>query len=155
MKGSIHSSAPDIFMEEWQEVPIETKEVSDGLDAQPQELHASFELSGDHLAEVRDRHTMMLVTAGELPETQITEIAPERRLNWIIEELNGRRHKDGLSIPLHGADSSIIDLSKGELDGHSILRLKIGTEFERTLPLPKGIEHVEASLEGGILDLRW
>ena len=65
MKGSIHSSAPDNFMEEWQEIPIETKEVSDGLDAQPQELHASFELSGDHLAEVRDRHTMMLVTAGE------------------------------------------------------------------------------------------
>jgi len=118
-------------------------------------LHASFEFSGDHLAEVRDRHSMMLVTAGELPETQITEIAPERRLNWIIEELNGRRHKDGLSIPLHGADSSIIDLSKGKLDGHSILQLKIGTEFERTLPLPKGIEHVEAILEGGILDLRW
>ena len=52
-------------MEEWEEVEIET--VSDGLDASPSELHAAFEMSGDHLSEVRDRHTMMLVTSGELP----------------------------------------------------------------------------------------
>ena len=50
-------------MEEWEEVEIEA--VSDGLDASPSELHAAFEMSGDHLAEVRDRHTMMLVTSGE------------------------------------------------------------------------------------------
>ena len=115
-------------MEEWEEVEIET--VSDGLDASPSELHAAFEMSGDHLSEVRDRHTMMLVTSGELPETHMAEIAPERRLDWVIDELNGRRHSDGLSIPLRGAEMENIDLTKGELDGHSTLKLKVGT-FER------------------------
>ena len=44
-------------MEEWEQVEIEV--VTDGLDASPSELHAAFEISGDHLNEVRDRHTMM------------------------------------------------------------------------------------------------
>ena len=139
-------------MEEWEEVEIET--VSDGLDASPSELHAVFEISGDHLSEVRDRHTMMLVTSGELPENHMAEIAPERRLEWIIDELNGRRHSDGLSIPLHGAEMENIDLTKGELDGHSTLKLKVGT-FERKLPLPADIENIKANITDGILNIRW
>ena len=139
-------------MEEWEEVEIET--VSDGVDASPSELHAAFEMSGDHLSEVRDRHTMMLVTSGELPETHMAEIAPERRLDWVIDELNGRRHSDGLSIPLHGADMENIDLTKGELDGHSTLKLKVGT-FERKLPLPADIENIKANFTDGILNIRW
>ena len=139
-------------MEEWEEVEIET--VSDGLDASPSELHAAFEMSGDHLSEVRDRHTMMLVTSGELPETHMAEIAPERRLDWVINELNGRRHSDGLSIPLHGAEMENIDLTKGELDGHSTLKLKVGT-FERKLPLPADIENIKANFTDGILNIRW
>lgn len=142
-------------MDEWSEVEIEHASVSDGLTARPEQLHAAFEISGDHLTEVRDRHTMMLVTAGELPETHIVDIAPDRRLAWIVDELNGRRHSDGLSIPLHGADVSLINISQSEIDGHSILRLRIGTDFERLLPLPEGVDSVEARLEGGILDLRW
>ena len=67
-------------MAEWEEVEIEA--VSDGLNATPSELHAAFEMSGDHLTEVRDRHTMMLVTSGELPETHMADIAPERRLDY-------------------------------------------------------------------------
>ena len=73
-------------MEEWEEVEI--KAVSDGLGASPSELHAEFEMTGDHLAEVRDRHTMMLVTSGELPESHMADIAPERRLNWMVKELS-------------------------------------------------------------------
>ena len=139
-------------MEEWEEVEIET--VSDGLGASPSELHAAFEMSGDHLSEVRDRHTMMLVTSGELPETHMAEIAPERRLDWVIDELNGRRHSDGLSIPLHGAEMENIDLTKGELDGHSTLKLKVGT-FERKLPIPADIENIKANFTDGILNIRW
>ena len=139
-------------MEEWEEVEIET--VSDGLDASPSELHAAFEMSGDHLSEVRDRHTMMLVTSGELPETHMAEIAPERRLDWVIDELNGRRHSDGLSIPLHGAEMENIDLTKGELNGHSTLKLKVGT-FERKLPIPADIENIKANFTDGILNIRW
>ena len=37
-------------MEEWEEVEIQA--VSDGLEASPSELHAAFEISGDHLTEV-------------------------------------------------------------------------------------------------------
>ena len=139
-------------MEEWEEVDIEV--VNSGLDATPSELHAAFEISGDHLAEVRDRHTMMLVTSGEIPESHIADIAPERRLNWIVEEMNGKRHNHGLSIPLLGAELESIDLTKGELEGHSVLKLKIG-DFERKLPLPTKVESVKASMENGILDVRW
>ena len=46
-----------------------------------------------------------------------------------------------------------IDLSKGELEGHSILKLKVGT-FERKLPLPADIETI-ASYTDGILNIRW
>ena len=140
-------------MEEWNEVEIQV--VSDGLDASPTELHAAFEISGDHLTEVRDRHTMMLVTSGELPETHMADIVPERRLNWLIEELNGRRHSDGISLPLHGADLSIIDLAKGEIEGSSILKLRIGDNFVRNFPLPASVDSIKATLEGGILDIRW
>jgi len=139
-------------MEEWEDVDIEV--VSSGLDAKPSELHAAFEISGDHLAEVRDRHTMMLVTSGELPESHIADIAPERRLNWIIDEMNGKMHADGLSIPLHGAEVDSIDLSKGELEGHSILKLKIGN-FERKLPLPGEVESIKATLNDGVLNVLW
>ena len=106
-------------MEEWEEVEIQA--VSDGLDASPSELHAVFEVAGDHLAEVRDRHTMMLVTSGELPESHIADIAPERRLDWMVKELNGNIHSNGLTIPLYGANMDSIHISRGELDGHSIL----------------------------------
>tara|TARA_B100000212_G_scaffold148677_1_gene111737 strand:+ start:4896 stop:5315 length:420 start_codon:yes stop_codon:yes gene_type:complete len=139
-------------MEDWEEVQIET--VSDGLDASPTELHAAFELSGDHLSEVRDRHTMMLVTSGELPESHISDIAPERRLDWIIQELNGNRTSAGLKIPMHGADQNSIQLSKGELDGHSILKLQVGN-FERKLPLPTELESIKASMKNGVLEITW
>ena len=139
-------------MEEWEAVDVEV--VNSGLDATPSELHAAFEMSGDHLAEVRDRHTMMLVTSGELPESHIADIAPERRLNWIVEELNGKRHSNGLSIPMLGADLESIEISKGELDGHSILKLKIGN-FERKLPLPSEVDSIKATMSDGILNLNW
>ena len=139
-------------MEEWEDIDVEA--VNSGLEATPSELHAAFEMSGDHLSEVRDRHTMMLVTSGELPESHIADIAPERRLNWIVEELNGKRHSNGLSIPLLGADFESIDLSKAELEGHSILRLKIGN-FERKLPIPSEVDSIKATMSDGILNLNW
>ncbi len=140
-------------MEEWDDVEIQT--VSAGLDARPRELHAAFEIGGDHLKEVRDRHTMLLVTSGELPETHIASIAPERRLDWIVEEMNGNKFKDGFSIPLHGSENNMINLSKGEIEGHSILRLRIGTEFERNIPIPENIDSINAVLEDGILSVKW
>ena len=139
-------------MEEWEEVEI--KAVSDGLGASPSELHAEFEMTGDHLAEVRDRHTMMLVTSGELPESHMADIAPERRLNWMVKELNGNLTSNGLTIPLHGANMDSIQLSKGELEGHSILKLQVG-EFKRKLPLPKEVDSIQATIHQGVLNISW
>ena len=139
-------------MEEWEEVEIQA--VSDGLEASPSELHAAFELSGDHLAEVRDRHTMMIVTSGELPESHMAEIAPERRLDWIVKELNGNIHSNGLTIPLHGAQMESVQLTRGELNGHSILKLQIG-DFVRKLPIPAESDSINASLSDGNLNIRW
>lgn len=139
-------------MEEWEEVEIQA--VSDGLDASPSELHAVFEVTGDHLAEVRDRHTMMLVASGELPESHIADIAPERRLDWMVKELNGNIHSNGLTIPLYGANMDSIHISRGELDGHSILKLQVG-EFVRKLPIPADSSSIDASLNDGVLNIRW
>lgn len=139
-------------MEEWEEIEIQA--VSDGLDASPSELHAVFEVTGDHLAEVRDRHTMMLVASGELPESHIADIAPERRLDWMVKELNGNIHSNGLTIPLYGANMDSIHISRGELDGHSILKLQVG-EFVRKLPIPADSSSIDASLNDGVLNIRW
>tara|TARA_B100000282_G_C31473586_1_gene372427 strand:- start:139 stop:558 length:420 start_codon:yes stop_codon:yes gene_type:complete len=139
-------------MEEWEEIEIQA--VSDGLDASPSELHAVFEVTGDHLAEVRDRHTMMLVASGELPESHIADIAPERRLDWMVKELNGNIHSNGLTIPLYGANMDSIHISRGELDGHSILKLQVG-EFVRKLPIPADSGSIDASLNDGVLNIKW
>jgi hypothetical protein len=142
-------------MDDNSKVDLETQVVVDGLQASPQELHASFEIANEHLSEVRDRHTMMLATAGELPESQIASIAPERRLKWMVEELNGRTHQDGFTIPLQGADSTMIDLVKGEIEGHSILKISAGSEFERNIPIPAALSNIQAKVEDGVLSLNW
>ena len=140
-------------MEEWEEVEIETSIT--GLEATPNELHASFEISGDHLSEVRDNHKMVLVEAGHLPESHLSEIAPERRMAWMVERLNGRTNDSGFSIPLHGASDSEIKIFRGEIDGHSILKLRVNSDFERRIPIPKEIESIHAVLENGVLNLNW
>ena len=139
-------------MEDWEEVEIQA--VSDGLDASPSELHAAFEISGDHLSEVRDRHTMMLVASGELPESHMADIAPERQLDWIVKELNGDLFSNGLTIPMHGVTMDAIRLSRGELDGHSILKLQVG-DFVRKLPIPAESYLIDASLSDGVLNIKW
>ena len=84
----------------------------------------------------------------------MAEIAPERRLDWMVKELNGNIHSDGLTIPLHGAAKDSIQLSRGELDGHSILKLQVG-EFVRKLPIPAESNSIDASLSDGVLNIKW
>ena len=55
---------------------------------------------------------------------------------------------------MHGTDIGSINLTKGNIDGHSILKLNIGN-FERKLPLPSEVESFEATMENGILQIRW
>ncbi len=140
-------------MEEWDEIEIEVS--TTGLQVSPSELHAVFELAGDHLAEVRDRHKMVMVESGSLPESHLADIAPERRMKWIIEELNGIAHDRGFTIPLLGASDSEISLFKGEIDGHSILKLQVNSDFIRKIPIPSDVSSIKAKLEDGLLKLDW
>jgi hypothetical protein len=140
-------------MEEWDEIEIEVS--TTGLQASPSELHAVFELAGDHLSEVRDRHKMVMVESGSLPESHLADIAPERRMKWIIEELNGIAHDRGFTIPLLGASDSEISLFKGEIDGHSILKLQVNSDFIRKIPIPSDVSSIKAKLEDGLLKLDW
>ncbi len=140
-------------MEEWDEIEIEVS--TTGLQVSPSELHAVFELAGDHLSEVRDRHKMVMVESGSLPESHLADIAPERRMKWIIEELNGIAHDRGFTIPLLGASDSEISLFKGEIDGHSILKLQVNSDFIRKIPIPSDVSSIKAKLENGLLKLDW
>jgi len=140
-------------MEEWDEIEIEVS--TTGLQTSPSELHAVFELAGDHLSEVRDRHKMVMVESGSLPESHLADIAPERRMKWIIEELNGIAHDRGFTIPLLGASDSEISLFKGEIDGHSILKLQVNSDFIRKIPIPSDVSSIKAKLENGLLKLDW
>ena len=57
----------------------------EGLETDAATLQALFESSNDHLADVRQRHTEVLITAGMLPESRILSppwLARRRRKQW-------------------------------------------------------------------------
>ena len=142
-------------MAEWKELELSYEQQSEILAARPETLHADFAIQADHLHEARDRHTMLLVTAGELPESNLAEIHPQRRLAWMVDELNGLLHPDGLSIPLHGADQDLVEISVGEMNGLRSLKLRIGSDFERIMPLPEDSSEPKATINDGVLELRY
>jgi hypothetical protein len=142
-------------MAEWQELEVSYEQQSESLSIRPETLHAEFAIQADHLHEARDRHTMLLVTAGELPEANLAEIHPMRRLAWMVDDLNGLLHPDGLTIPLHGADLDMVELSIGEMNGLRSLKLRIGSDFERIMPLPEDSTEPKATINDGKLELRY
>ena len=60
------------------------------LSVDPQSAHLAFAGDVDHLEEVRLNHQKNMFSAGLVPEAHLAEIAPERQLAWMVEELNGR-----------------------------------------------------------------
>ena len=97
------SSVPN-GMDDWKDLEIltqndalvEVEAAQDGLTSEPTQLHAQFEMSSEHLDEVRHRHTEVLVTAGMLPESNLAQNQPERALAWMVNSLNGRLNPHGL-----------------------------------------------------------
>ena len=149
---------------EWE--PIEIAELDDeefnhplpntsisGLESRPKDLHSDFSQSAGHLNEVRDMHTRFLFTAGEIPEKQLAEIDPSRRLSWAVEQLNGISEDEGFRIPLRGASLGEISISQGEFSGHPAVKLSIGNELQRIFPLPNGINNVHAGWRSGWLEI--
>ena len=158
-------------MTAWQRVNISDEEVdfnednqqpgSDGLSATPELLHGDFNLDAHHLADVKSQHKQVLVTAGMIPEEHIANVEPSLKLEWMVNELNGRVNPDGLTIPLLGVEQSQIELYSRQIANSIVLKLKIteddGDTLERELTAPEGvtIDNLTASLVNNRLNLRW
>ncbi len=157
-------------MSTWEPVVFETdsSEIEDvkeahaspvGLDAQPEQLHADFQVQADHLSEVQMNHQQVLVAAGMIPESHLAEVAPERQLAWMVEQLHGTVNPDGLMIPLHGAKDSDIEVSTLQGEAHRKLRLVVKEaehdDLLRIVPLPPGAGEIKAHFINGRLHLRW
>jgi len=154
----------------WEPVVIQTdsSEIEDmkeahaspiGLDAQPEQLHADFQVQADHLSEVQMNHQQVLVAAGMIPESHLAEVAPERQLTWMVEQLHGTVNPDGLMIPLHGAQKGDIEISTLQGEAHRKLRLVVKEaehdDLLRVVPLPAEAGEVKAHFINGRLHLRW
>ena len=78
-----------------------------GLESEVENLHTNFWQEANHLKEVENRHLQVLVSSGMIPEEHIANTEPSRKLDWFVNELNGRINPDGLSIPLKGLEIMI------------------------------------------------
>jgi len=158
-------------MTTWQRVDISDEEVdfnednqqpgSNGLSTTPELLHADFNSNAHHLSDVQSQHEQVLVTAGMIPEEHIAHVEPSMKLEWMVNELNGRINPDGLTIPLLGVEQTQVELYSRQIDNSIVLKLKIteddGDTLERELTAPEGvsIDNLTASLVNNRLKLRW
>ena len=157
-------------MDEWKPLAIEpantpndeaiSPEVTDGLDADAAVLQAAFEMSSNHLDDVRQRHEQVLITAGMLPETDVANRLPERALEWVVSGLNGRVDLDGLSIPLLGAELEDVHLEVNTTEDATVVRLRVDDEgndpLKREMTLPEEANsNLVARWVNGHLQLRW
>ncbi|MCH1541015.1 MAG: hypothetical protein L7S56_06260 [Candidatus Poseidonia sp.] len=157
-------------MDEWKPLTIEETGIdetaklpavnSEGFAGDASLLQAQFDGQSNHLSEVRERHTEILVTAGMLPETALHELEPERALAWVVESVNGRMNPDGLTLPLLGSSLENIHLHHRDTDEHTYVQLKINDgdlpALVREFPLPKEASAtLQARFEAGRLHLRW
>ena len=156
-------------MDEWKPLDLTNVDMShealmpavpEGLETDAPSLQAHFEVSNNHLADVRQRHTEVLVTAGMLPESGLAEHLPERALAWVVEGINGRMNPDGLTIPLLGTNEAAIQLHVKQTEEATLVRLDIedteGPNLVRELPLPtEAGATLAANYNNGRLTLRW
>jgi hypothetical protein len=108
---------------------------------------------------VQMNHQQVMVAAGMTPESHLAEVAPERQLAWMVEQLHGTVNPDGLTIPLHGAKGSDIEVSTLQDEAHRKLRLVVKEaehdDLLRVVPLPADAGEVKAHFMNGRLHLRW
>ena len=157
-------------MSTWETVHLETEstaEISEesmdvktlGLDAEPEQLHAEFHVEAGHLSEVQMNHQRVLVASGMIPESHLSEIEPERRLAWMVDQLHGTVNPDGLTIPLHGADDSDIQISTLNDEAQRQLRIVVKEtghdDLLRIFPIPAEAGEIRAHFINGRLHLRW
>ncbi|MFQ3316669.1 MAG: hypothetical protein ACI8T6_000082 [Candidatus Poseidoniaceae archaeon] len=157
-------------MSTWETVHLETETRDDvsgesmdartlGLEAEPQQLHAEFHVQAGHLSEAQLNHQRVLVASGMIPESHLAEIEPERRLAWMVDQLHGTVNPDGLTIPLHGADNTDIEISTLHDETQRQLRIVVKEaghdDLLRILPVPAEAGEIRAHFINGRLHLRW
>ena len=124
-----------------------------GLEELPSIAHESFHQQATHLHEVMDRHTTILVEAGKLPETHLANIDPQRKLAWMIEELNGNITENAITIPLRGAE--VDDISWHVERNTQALAFSLKLEnFSREFDIPASIDSEDVSLIDGMLEIK-
>ncbi len=132
-----------------------------GLESEVENLHINFWQEANHLKEVENRHLQVLVSSGMIPEEHIANTEPSRKLDWFVNELNGRINPDGLSIPLKGLEIGDIEIYQMKTDEDTQIKLKFieqdGQELERVLNIPSDNSEsaIQANFFNNRLYLRW
>ena len=127
-----------------------------GLASMPHLLHAQHLSSIPHLAEVQEMHSRFLVSAGEIPESHLAEILPERRLEWMVAELGGIVGERRISIPLRGTTLGRVKVSTGEINGHPAMKLNLlDIDWQQTVTLPDDTSELTAIWDSGELHIGW
>ncbi|MGB0464093.1 MAG: hypothetical protein ACPGIG_04495 [Candidatus Poseidoniaceae archaeon] len=131
------------------------------LESEVENLHTNFWQEANHLKEVENRHLQVLVSSGMIPEEHIANTEPSRKLDWFVNELNGRINPDGLSIPLKGLEIDDIEIYQMKTDEDTQIKLKFiekdGQELERVLNIPSNNSEsaIQANFFNNRLYLRW
>ena len=132
-----------------------------GLESEVENLHTNFWQEANHLKEVENRHLQVLVNSGMIPEEHIANTEPSRKLDWFVNELNGKINPDGLSIPLKGLEIDDIEIYQMKTDEDTQIKLKFieedGQELERVLNIPSDNSEsaIQANFFNNRLYLRW
>lgn len=151
----ISDDKPESFVEDLQDLDY------GGLESDVQNLHSNFWKDADHLTEVENRHLQVLVSSGMIPEDHIASTEPSRKLDWFVNELNGRLNPDGLSIPLKGLEIGDIEIYQKTSDNESVIKLNLtekdGQELERIMNIPNDSPefNIQANFFNNRLYLRW
>jgi len=151
----ISDDKPESFVEDLQDLDY------GGLESDVQNLHSNFWKDADHLTEVENRHLQVLVSSGMIPEDHIASTEPSRKLDWFVNELNGRLNPDGLSIPLKGLEIGDIEIYQKTSDNESVIKLNLtekdGQELERIMNIPNESPefNIQANFFNNRLYLRW
>lgn len=123
------------------------------LSVDPQSLHLAFAGDVDHLEEVRLNHQKSMFSAGLVPEAHLADIAPERQLAWIVEELNGEVNESGFRLPLLGLVQDEVNVSTSSVNGILTLKLDLGEHLQRVSRLPIGVTKVSTYWNEGWLSV--
>ena len=121
----------------------------------PEEGHQAFSTTANHLEEVRANHQKVLHSAGLVAEGHLSDIAPERVIEWLAGELNGEADEKGIRLPLMGLGPEDVDVSISTVKGIPTLKLKLGEHIERSCALPEGVADVNTAWDDGYLEISY